>query len=59
MLIFGENVPHYSVDPICWPASQKLVTFLHPGDEDLEFFSSHDADGAEHDGRVGGAPAEG
>ena len=54
-LIVGENFLLYSVDPICWLASQTLVVFLHQSDEDLEFFSlpgSHDVDGAEQGGQA-------
>ena len=56
VLIVGENILLYSVDPICWLAPQTLVVFLHPGDEDLELFSlpgSHDIDGAEQGGQAG------
>ena len=55
-LIVGENIFLYSVDPICWLASQTLVAFLYSGDEDLGFFSLpglHDVDGAEQGGQAG------
>ena len=37
MLIVGEYVLLHFVDPICWPASQTLVVFLHPGDQLFDF----------------------
>ena len=49
-LIVREKILLYSIDAIYWLASQTLVVFLHPGNEDLEFFGlpgSHDVDGAE------------
>ena len=60
MIIVGENVLLYSVDPICWLASQTLVVFLHPGGEVLEPFNlprSH-VDGAEQGERARGALVE-
>ena len=39
MLIVGEYVLLYFVDPICWPASQKLVVFRHPGDQLFGIFN--------------------
>ena len=33
----GEYVLLHFVNPICWPASQTLVVFLHPSDQLFEF----------------------
>ena len=38
MLIVGENILLHFMDPICLPAAQTLVVFLHPGDRLLDFF---------------------
>ena len=37
MSIVREYVLLHFVNPICWPASQTLVVFLHPRDQLFEF----------------------